>query len=141
MIRSWRKARQRKLSIPEVSLTPLIDVALTLLVIFMITAPMMKKENAIQVTLPQGNVKEAKTDTQVVVVSIDAKGKYFLNGTAVAQKNMVEAVKKSIARNADKTVYVKADKGVVYDSVISLVDTLKFVGGVKYVALATNAPS
>ena len=64
-MRRGNKKRTRRFSTPEISLTPLIDTALTLLVIFMITAPMI--HNGIKVDLPQGNSKEVGSQQELVV--------------------------------------------------------------------------
>ena len=74
-----RKRRGRRLQMPEVSLTPLIDTALTLLVIFMITAPMV--QYGIKVDLPQGKSKEVATQ-QELVVSIHRNGTMYSSYTA-----------------------------------------------------------
>ena len=72
MRRKNRKKRVRRFELPEVSLTPLIDTALTLLVIFMITAPIV--QNGIHVQLPQGNSKEVGNQQELVItVSKDEK--------------------------------------------------------------------
>lgn len=137
--RSHRKRRQKERSLPEISLTPLIDTALTLLIIFMVTTPMLKKENALQVELPKGNVKEiSDTQKQEFIIFVDRTGKLSLNNTVLQETVLLEKLKKEIPQKAQKTVFVKADTGVEYGKVIELVDKIKHVGGVRYVALATN---
>jgi len=136
MRRSNRRKRRRLHALTEISLTPLIDTALTLLVIFMITAPMM--HNAIRVTLPQGKAKEDLGAQQDLVVYIDKEGNIFLDGIKTERKKIVALLQQKVGRNKDKTVYVKADTAVHYGKVIELVDDIKVVGGIKYVALATQ---
>lgn len=132
---SRRKARRKNL-IHDIPLTPLIDTALTLLIIFMITAPMM--HNAIKVQLPQGQAKEDKSSQQELVVYVDKAGKLFVNGTAFeTDANVIDDLKARVGADQNKTVYVKADQAVNYGSVITLVDKIKVIGGIKYVALAT----
>jgi len=132
---SRRKVRKKNL-ITDIPLTPLIDTALTLLIIFMITAPMM--HNAIKVQLPQGNAKEDKNTQQELVVYVDKEGKMFVNGELFAtDSKVVDDLKQRVGDDKNKTVFVKADQGVNYGAVITLVDKIKTVGGIKYVALAT----
>ena len=135
-----RKGRQQ----PEVSLTPLIDTALTLLIIFMVTTPMLKKENALEVELPKGNVKEVSEGLQQdLVVSVDKQGRLSFENTLVSQKDLIAALRKKVGdkENSKKTVFVKADTTVHYGIVIELVDAIKHIGGIRYVALATEKVS
>ncbi len=134
-----RMKRQKGLLHPEISLTPLIDTAWVLLVIFMVASPMIKKEAGLQVELPKGNMEEVKDASgNDITVSLDKSGKIFLNDTLVVEKQLIDKLKKKIGTGSEKTVFVKADTGAPYGKVIELVDTIKYVGGVKYVALATS---
>lgn len=136
-----RRARHNKTSHQAtVSLTPLIDTALTLLVIFMVATPMMHR--GIKVELPQGNADEVKhaQQQQDVVVYLDKQEKLSLNGTPVTMSNLIPELKKMIKQHRQDTVIVKADADVPYKAVMSVVDTIKHTGGITYVALATQRP-
>lgn len=137
-IRFFQRKRRQGLSAPEISLTPLIDTAFVLLVIFMVTSPMIKKEAGLQVELPKGNMEEVQGTSEDIIVSLDSHGKIFLNGLPVGEKDLIEKLKKRVNKQNEKTVFVKADIKAHYGKVIELVDKIKFVGGVKYVALATS---
>jgi biopolymer transport protein ExbD len=121
---------------PEVNLTPLIDTALTLLIIFMVTTPMI--QNAIKVDLPKGSAKEAGDVKQELVVYIDKQGQLFFNGSAITQDQLMKELQKVVSSNQAQGVFVKADTGVQYGAVLEIVDQIKVVGGVQYVALATQ---
>jgi biopolymer transport protein ExbD len=140
--RSQRNRRKQQ-SLPELNITPLIDTALTLLIIFMVATPMLKKEqNALQIELPKGNSKEvADTRNQELVVTISKDGKDIkiaFNGKIVQEKQLIDQLKKSVSTKAQKTVFIQADTGAPYGKVIELIDKIKYVGGVSYVALATT---
>ena len=136
MKRVSRRKRRKANLITDIPLTPLIDTALTLLIIFMITAPMM--HNAIKVQLPQGQAKEDKSTQQELVVYVDKEGKLFVNGSPFdTDMKVIDDLKERVGQDHNKTVYVKADQAVNYGSVITLVDKIKVIGGIKYVALAT----
>lgn len=120
----------------DISLTPIIDVALTLLVIFIMTAPVI--QNSIKITLPKGMVKEDGGAQEELVVYIDKESKLFFNGQYIDAKVLSTEVQKKVQENADRTIFVKADQGVSYGTVIELVDSLKQINGVSYVALATQ---
>jgi biopolymer transport protein ExbD len=117
-------------------MTPLIDTALTLLVIFMITTPMI--QNAIKVNLPRGQAKEDTGSRQELIVFIDDKNNFYFNGAKIAEKKLIDEIKKEVGAQKERTVYVKADKAVSYGRVLELVDDIKVIGGVQYVALATS---
>lgn len=141
--RLYRRRRQREQSFPEVNLTPLIDTALTLLIIFMVTTPMLQKENALQVELPKGNMKEVDDGKQQeIVIAIDKKGKFSFNDKVIKEQDILDRLKKQVGKKGnDRTVFVKADTVVHYGKVIELVDKIKHVSGVRYVALATAKTS
>lgn len=141
MIRSTRK-RRRMTTITEVSLTPLIDTALTLLVIFMVTTPLVN--NAIKITLPSGKAREDNNARQELVVYVEwdqkaAHEQLYFNGTRVSNKQqLIDIVKKAVGQNKEQMVFVKGDVLVPYGNIVELVDEIKVVGGVSYVALATK---
>jgi biopolymer transport protein TolR len=129
-----RKMRSRSFKAPEISLTPLIDTALTLLVIFIVTAPMV--QNGIKVDLPQGNSREVGRE-QEFVVTIDKRNQLYFNACPVKQKNLVPTVLTAMKNNDEASVFIKADEQVSYGSVIAVVDELK-MAGIKYVAMSTR---
>jgi len=131
-----RRRRRQRTALTDVSLTPLIDTALTLLIIFMVAAPMM--QNAISITLPKGQKNEIGTTPQELVVYIDKNGKQFFNGKPYATNQLIELIQKNVGPQKERTIFVKADQAAAYGNVIELVDQIKVVGGVKYVALATQ---
>ena len=130
-----RKRRFKRVALPEVSLTPLIDTALTLLVIFIITVPAI--QNGIKVDLPQGNSKEVGTQ-QELVVTLNKEGKLYFNSYPIDRRSLVDTVTKAMKTQEDRPVYVRADRTVSYGKVIEIVDELK-VAGVKYVAMSTRS--
>lgn len=137
MARFISSRRRAKKAMPEVTLTPLIDTALTLLVIFMVASPML--HNAIRVTLPKGQAKEDGGVQHELVVTVDKEGKLFFNDEPVKNtENLIALIKKIVAQDKDRTVFVKADEAVRYGKVLELVDDIKVIGGVSYVALATQ---
>jgi len=130
------KRRRNVLAVPDISLTPLIDTALTLLIIFMITAPMM--QNSIKVALPKGQAKEVEDTFKEIVVSVNKDGDLFINDSKIDENKMIDTLKMKVGKNIDRTVFVEADKQVDYGRVIQIVDKIKVIGGINYVALATK---
>lgn len=133
----WRKKRIRRVpEMGELPLTPLIDTAFTLLIIFMVTAPMM--QNSIKVALPKGKAGVGSSQNiERLIVSIDANGRLFVG--EVERANLADLVKylqDKIDLTVDKTVLIKADKSLIYDKVIQVIDAISGVEGVQSVALA-----
>lgn len=126
--------RSRKFKMPEITLTPLIDTALTLLTIFLIAAPMV--QNGIKVDLPQGQSKEVGNQ-QEFVVTISKEEKLFFNSYPINKDELVSSVQKALVQREDMPIYVRADETVPYGKVIEIVDKLK-IAGVKYVAMSTR---
>ena len=141
MSRLSRRSRRRRLEEPgfEVSLTPLIDTALTLLIIFMVTTPML--HNAIRVDLPSGNAQEGDNQQQSLVVTIDKDSNMFFNDKPVTLETLGSVVKDTLAQNvenSDKRVWVKIDKANSCNTLIGTIDCIKVIGGVQDVAVLTQ---
>jgi len=139
-IRKKRFLRSQKKHLADLSMTPLIDVALTLLIMFMVATPLL--HNAIKVTLPRGQAQEASTKhTKELIVYIDKNNDFYIDGVKYDKTDIIVQLKKIVGDNLEQTVYVKADTLVSYGIVLELVDDIKCIGGIKYVALATQKHS
>ena len=139
MARRTRGRSRKRIALQEISLTPLIDTALTLLIIFMVTAPMM--QNAIKVTLPQGHAQEAAELSQELVVYINKEATLFFDGTATTIIKLVEELRQKIGTQKNRVVFVKADQGLSYGKVIEVVDHIKGIKEIEHVALAMEKPA
>jgi biopolymer transport protein ExbD len=142
--RRYRQSSRTEL--PEVCLTPLIDTALTLLVIFMVTTPMI--QNSLKIDLPEGNVNEAGTTPQQreLVITIDKQEKIYVNSmptTLTALAKLVDTQLTQISPGGKKRVWISVDKdqSCSAGTLITVIDTLKGLKGVQDVAIATKRPS
>lgn len=135
MRRGRRHRRQEGTGIPEITLTPLIDTCLTLLIIFMVTSPMIN--NSIKVDLPKGKLQEVQGVQEDLVVHLDKQRHLYLNGTQYKKDQLLVQLKKRVAGQRNKTVFVKGDGDVAYKDVFGLVEDIKGVGGIDRVALAS----
>lgn len=137
MRRIPRRFRRRSAkAMNDLSMTPLIDTALNLLVIFMIATPMI--QNAIRVSLPKGQAREQGNTKEDLVVFVDKEKKIFFNGAEQNYEQLIAALNKKVGDKKDKMVFVKADQAVPYGNVLELVDHIKVVGGISHVVLATQ---
>jgi len=137
MKRLIRKQLRKKSLMTDIPLTPLIDTALTLLIIFMITAPMMN--NSVNVQLPQGSVKEDSSATQDLALYINKNHDIvFKDKNYEKIQDVIQLLSKSFEQDQQKTIHLYADESVSYGNVMEVVDAIKNVRGIKYVALATK---
>jgi biopolymer transport protein TolR len=131
-----RRLRKRMISSPEVSLTPLIDTALVLLVIFMVATPII--HNSIKIDLPQGKVQEVKNKPENVTIFIDKNNKIYLNDREININDIENNLQTKVKDTKNSSVFVNADKNIYYGFLISVVDKIKLVPGVENVILSTQ---
>lgn len=125
--------RKRRGSLSEINVTPLVDVMLVLLIIFMITAPMMTR--GIDIDLPRVQSGADATETRITL-AIDADRKVFLNQSPVNLHLLQERLK-PLLRDGELFVFLRADATVPYGYVMEVVDQVKRAGVVK-VGLVTQ---
>jgi len=122
------KSKRRKI-FSEINITPLTDVALVLLIIFMITAPMIV-QSGIKVKLP-GAVSTDVTPEKNIVLSVTADGKIYLANQELAIKDLFEPLAALLAVSQAKIVIINADKAVAHGVVISVMDVARQAGAEK----------
>lgn len=110
----------------EINVTPLVDVMLVLLVIFMVTAPMMQQ--GVQVNLPKADTKAMTPAEEAVVVSIDKNGKLFIDKEEIPAGDLRKRISAMFVTRAKKEVFLKADSGVSYGEVIRVMADIKGAG-------------
>lgn len=135
-MRSSRRKRNRSVP-PEITLTPLIDTALTLLVIFMITTPMMK--NSLKISLPEVKNKAERITTQnQLEVFIDKDEKINVNGQPINISDLSKHIGQGLKKCSNKVVIVNGDRSVSYNTIIKVLDIINSVEGEKNVALVAK---
>jgi biopolymer transport protein TolR len=122
----------------DINVTPLVDVMLVLLIIFMVTTPLLHQ--GIQVALPRAEARNLPFKVQdPLVLSINRDGTVFLRDTPVPLPDLAGRLKEQLAGRADDTVFLKGDRDVPYGRVIEVLDRLHR-GGIVHVGMVTERP-
>ena len=106
----------------EINVTSLVDVVLTLLVIFMITAPML--QGGVEVSVPRART-ESVPSSEGVVVTVDRQGAVFIGDTPVRWEEFERRVPEAVRSKGAKSVYLRADQGVPYGRVVQVLGAMK----------------
>lgn len=129
-------ANRGKGPISEINVTPLVDVMLVLLVIFMISAPLMF--NGINLTLPKTKkVHNIQLNSNQVILSISAAGELFLGKEKVLLDELVGEIQNSLNTTKNKVLYLRGDDKIEYGKVARLISYLKR-SGITEIALVTE---
>ena len=122
----------------DINVTPLVDVMLVLLIIFMVTAPMLHQ--GIEVALPKADARNLPPRVDdPLIVSINRDGLVFLRDTPVHPTQLVERLTPMLKARGDDSVYLKGDRDVPYGRVIEVLDILHR-GGIERVGMVTERP-
>ena len=124
-------------SISDINVTPLVDVMLVLLVIFMVTAPILQQGVAID--LPKVAAAPLAGDEEQLVVNVNKAGQVFLNDTAIALPDLTTKLAAIRAARPDRQVYVRADQSVPYGQVMKTMAAVRESGLTK-IGLVTEPP-
>lgn len=131
------KRRNKTISLPEITLTPLIDTALTLLIIFMVTTPMMK--DSLKINLPDVHNPGEKVEAQnKLEILVSKDNRIQVNDQIISNNDLVRKTKDYLKESKDKIIIINGDKDAPYDSIIKILDQINSVEGEKYVALVAK---
>jgi biopolymer transport protein TolR len=119
----------------EINVTPLVDVMLVLLIIFMVAAPMMS--TGVEVDLPQTRAPRMEMDEEKLILSIDAQQRVFLGEEEVPADRLEEALLNNARLQADDEIYVRADQTVPYGFVLRVFATVR-QAGIEKLGLVTD---
>ena len=100
----------------EINMTPLVDVMLVLLIIFIITMPVMK--HAISVELPSATALRQTIKPETIALSVDAQGGYFWNQNPVSEQELVRLLEIEATKNPQPELHIRGDKAVRYEFVV-----------------------
>ena len=124
----------------EINMTPFVDIMLVLLIIFMVITPALLQ--GFQADLPVGdNLLERPEEESRVVVGIDVEGAWYFNKRPIRKELMLPALQRAFAeRPEDKVLYLKADAGLAYYDVLTMMDLGRDAGARVLAAVSESAP-
>jgi biopolymer transport protein TolR len=134
-----QRGRGRRAPMAEINVTPLVDVMLVLLIIFMVTAPLLT--SGVPVNLPDSRAKSLDQDQKPIEVSIDDTGQIFIDKQQVSQADLSDRFDTIAAQSsADKPpqIFLRADRNLGYERVMQVLGELNRAG-LNRVALVTTA--
>jgi biopolymer transport protein ExbD len=99
----------------EINMTPLVDVMLVLLIIFIITVPVIK--HSVNIDLPRASNEAQVTKPQTIRLSVDAEGRYFLDDAPIADDALAPRLQAAAAQNPQPDLHIRGDKAVRYERV------------------------
>jgi biopolymer transport protein TolR len=131
-------SRREGTTIAQINVTPLVDVMLVLLVIFMVTAPIIQQ--GVQVNLPQATTNAIPGTEAPLIVTVAKNGKIYLNDNALSLAELGQKLRAIKKLQADKQVYLRADQDVRYGAVMKTIAEIK-QAGIEKLGMVTRPPS
>jgi biopolymer transport protein ExbD/biopolymer transport protein TolR len=122
---------------PAINITPLVDVVLVVLIIFMIVTTMMTRTFALNLPKEEKDASPSDSDTKPVVLTVDQAGVIRANQTVLTKAELKERVIRMLAAKNQKTVFFDAHDQVPYATAVEVIDLVR-AGGVKSIAMLTE---
>ena len=121
-----RRGRRRAAVMAEINVTPMVDVMLVLLIIFMVAAPMLTV--GVPIDLPDTQAKAMNADTQPITVSIDASGKIFLQETEIPIEELVAKLQAISKTGYEERIFIRGDKSTDYGTAMKVMARISAAG-------------
>jgi biopolymer transport protein ExbD len=113
----------------DINVTPMVDVMLVLLIIFMVITPMLQKGVNVNLAKTDNPIQMPEADKEdSLIVAVMRDGKVYLNSDVVTAESLTDRVKDALSKRTDKRIFVKADAGARYGDVVSVVDDVRSAG-------------
>ncbi len=115
--------------VTDINVTPMVDVMLVILIIFMVITPMLSKGVSVDMVRTKNPIAmQAADKTDAVIVAVTRDGKAYLGSTQVAPEDMAPKVKDLLANRIDHMVFLRADSRARFEKVVDVVDNLRAAG-------------
>jgi biopolymer transport protein ExbD len=115
--------------VADINVTPMVDVMLVMLIIFMVITPMLSKGVSVDLVKAKNPIAMANADKEdAVLVAVTRDGKVYLNTTQTTADALPSKVKDMLTNQLDKTVYIKSDARARFDKVVEVIDNIRAAG-------------
>ena len=121
-----RRRRRGGAAMSEINVTPMVDVMLVLLIIFMVAAPLMTV--GVPIDLPDTQAKSMNTDTQPITVSVNADGEIFIQETPITIEEIVPKLQAIAKQGYEERIFVRGDKDADYGQVMKVMARISSAG-------------
>jgi biopolymer transport protein TolR len=133
--------RGRRSPMSEINVTPMVDVMLVLLIIFMVTAPLLA--TGVQVDLPETKAAPLDQDREPIAISIDASGTVFVDETAVPNEALgarLQQIRSSSSEEGGPRIFLRGDRALDYGRVMAVMGEINRAGLRRVSLVSTAAP-
>ncbi|MGD9818768.1 MAG: protein TolR [Desulfomonilaceae bacterium] len=120
--------RQSRTPMAEINVTPLVDVMLVLLIIFMVTAPMLQEGVSVELPSAKGTPIEKVQQNDEIIISVSGTGEIFVNDKKTTEDELAGLILESTKDRPNREVFLRADKNVPYGAVVRIMGNLKSAG-------------
>ncbi|MCE7027355.1 protein TolR [Jiella avicenniae] len=133
--RRSRRGRSRRAPMSEINVTPMVDVMLVLLIIFMVAAPMLTV--GVPIELPKTQAKALNSEQQPITISVNAQGQVYINETEIAVEEVVPKLEQIAKTGYQERIFVKGDRTADYGTVMQVMGRIN-AAGFKNIGLVTD---
>ncbi len=130
-----RRGGRRYAPMSEINVTPMVDVMLVLLIVFMIAAPLLTV--GVSIDLPETRAQQLQGDTDPLTISVSADSKIFLQSTEIALDELVPKLLAISSNGYDERIFVRSDRAVAYGDVMRVMGRIN-AAGFRRIALVTE---
>lgn len=135
LVQDRKGGRKRRRLMNEINVTPMVDVMLVLLIIFMVTSPMLVA--GIEVDLPQTDSAPVSASTAPLVISLNKNDELYITETLVDKISLVSRLKSITKEKMDTRIFIKGDKSISYGKIVEIMSLVQNAGFTK-AALITD---
>ncbi|MGL4290511.1 MAG: protein TolR [Phreatobacter sp.] len=130
------RRRRRAFVMNEINITPMVDVMLVLMIIFMVAAPLMTV--SVPLDLPQASARAIQQDKPPITVSVRQNGEIYLGDNKVEQAQLIDQLKALAQNGSEERIFVRGDAAVNYQAIMDVLSQIKGGGFTKVALVATE---
>lgn len=120
--------KQSRAPMADINVTPLVDVMLVLLIIFMVTAPMLQEGVSVELPQAKGAPLDKVQQNDEIIISVSGNGEIYVNEKKTTESQLAELILQSLKDRPSREVFLRADKAVQYGTVVRIMGNLKTAG-------------